>query len=191
MTQRPLLIAIVLALLPMPGARAIAQDRAAAERLVILVRHAEKEAEPRNDPPLTAAGAVRAAALANVVASAAIEAIIVTPFRRTRDTAAPVAQARGLPVIEVPVGRDVASHVAAVADSVRTRPAGAAVLVVGHSNTIPAIVTALGGPRLPDLCDNQYAVLYVLSIPANGPARLVTASYGTPDPADLGCPTMR
>jgi broad specificity phosphatase PhoE len=191
MTQRPLLIAIILALVPMPGAPAIAQERAAADRLVILVRHAEKEAEPGNDPPLTATGAARAAALANVVASAGIEAIIVTPFRRTRDTAAPVALARALAAIEVPVGRDVASHVAAVADSVRARPAGAAVLVVGHSNTVPAIVTALGGPRLPDLCDNQYAVLYVLAVPANGPARLVTASYGTADPADLGCPAMR
>ena len=190
MIQRILVLAAVLALVSVPGTRALAQDHTG-DRLVILVRHTEKESEPRNDPPLTANGQARAQALADAVAAAGIDAIVVTPFRRTRDTAVPVAQARGLTPIEVPVGRDVAAHVAAVADSVRARPSGASVLVVGHSNTIPAIVTALGGPRLPDLCDNQYAVLYVLSVPADGPARLVTASYGAPDPTDLGCPTMR
>jgi broad specificity phosphatase PhoE len=191
MTQCAFLSMVTLALACGPHASASAQGSMAAERLVILVRHAEKDTAPRNDPPLTEFGESRAAALAGVVASAGIDAVVVTPYRRTRDTAAPVAQARGLTPIEVPVGRDLAAHVAAVVDSVRTRPPRASVLVVGHSNTIPAIVTALGGPALPDLCDNQYAVLYVLSIPAAGPARLVTASYGAADPPTSGCPTMR
>ncbi len=190
MIQRLLVLAATLALVSLSGKSAVAQDHTS-DRIVILVRHAEKESEPGNDPPLTAAGQARAQALAGAVAAAGIDAIVVTPFRRTRDTAVPVAQERGLTPIEVQVGRDIAAHVAAVADSVRARRSGASVLVVGHSNTIPAIVTALGGPRLPDLCDNQYAVLYVLSVPADGPARLVTASYGAPDPTDLGCPTMR
>jgi len=168
--------------------RALAAD---GDRLVMLVRHAEKAVEPRADPPLTDAGRARAQALATATASAGIDAIIVTPLARTRETAAPVAQARGLTPIEVPVERSVAAHVAAVVEAVRARPAGEAVLVVGHSNTIPAIVTALGGPPLADLCDSQYAVLYVLSLPAAGPARLVTASYGAADPPDAGCPTMR
>jgi broad specificity phosphatase PhoE len=191
MTQRAFLSIVTLALAFGPHASARAQGSVAAERLVVLVRHAEKDTAPRNDPPLTAAGEARAATLAGVVASAGIDAIVVTPYRRTRDTAVPVAQTRGITPIEVPVGRNLAAHVAAVADAVRARPPGASVLVVGHSNTIPAIVTALGGPQLPDLCDNQYAVLYVLSIPAEGPTRLVTASYGATDPADLGCPAMR
>lgn len=161
------------------------------ERLVVLVRHAEKADAPRADPPLTEAGRARAEALAAVTTSAGIGAVIVTPYARTRETAAPVARARGLTPVEIPVGRSVATHVAAVAEAVRARPPGEAVLVVGHSNTIPAIVTALGGPPLPDLCDNQYALVYVLSVSAEGPARLVSASYGAADPPDAGCPTMR
>jgi broad specificity phosphatase PhoE len=190
MIRHALVCAVVLWVLPGPGASAVAQDRAA-DRLVILVRHAEKDTAPRNDPPLTAAGAARATALAGVVAEVGIDAVVVTPFRRTRETATPVARARGLVPVEVPVGRDIAAHVAAVADAVHARPPGAAVLVVGHSNTIPAILTALGGPALAGLCDRQYAVLYVLSLPADGPARLITASYGAADPPDAGCPTTR
>jgi phosphohistidine phosphatase SixA len=162
-----------------------------ASRLVILARHAEKADAPRSDPPLTEAGRARADALAAAVAGAAIDAVIVTPFARTRDTGTPAAAARGVTPIEVSVGGSLAAHVAAVVEVVRGRPAGDAVLVVGHSNTIPAIVTALGGPALADLCDSQYAVLYVMTVPDAGPARLVTASYGTPDPPGGGCPTMR
>lgn len=162
-----------------------------AGRLVVLVRHAEKASEPRADPPLTDAGLARAVALAEVLASSGIDAIVVTPFERTRATAAPLARARGITPAEIPVGRSVAEHVGAVADSIRAFPPGDAVLVVGHSNTIPKIVTALGGPDLADLCDSQYSVLYVMVVPAAGPARLVTASFGAPDPAVTGCPTMR
>jgi len=163
----------------------------AQDRLVVLVRHAEKATEPATDPPLTPEGEARARALVRTVEWAGIDAIVLTPFTRTRQTAAPVAEARHLAPIEVPIGRSITEHVAAVVNTVRALPAGASVLVVGHSNTIPAIVTAFGGPSLPDLCDNQYAVLYVLSVSPTGAARLVTASYGAPDPPDLGCPTMR
>ena len=86
----------------------------------------------------------------------------------------------------MPLATGGAAHVQAVADAVRRRPAGEVVLVVGHSNTIPAIVGALGGPRLPDLCDGQYATLYVLALPARGPARLIRSTYGAADAPDAG-----
>jgi broad specificity phosphatase PhoE len=190
-TGTPTLCVLLIAGAVTTGALAPTAGYAQGDRLVVLVRHAEKADEPRADPPLTEAGRARAHALAAVTASAGIGAVVVTPFARTRETAAAVARARGLTPVEIPVGRSVAAHVAAVVEAVRARPAGEPVLVVGHSNTIPAIVTALGGPPLADLCDNQYAVLYVLSVPAEGPARLVTASYGAADPPDAGCPAMQ
>ena len=55
------------------------------------------------------------------------------------------------------------AHASAVADAVRAH-AGRTVLVVGHSNTIPAIIAALGGPKLPDICDTQYSNLFVLVV---------------------------
>jgi hypothetical protein len=58
---------------------------------------------------------------------------------------------------------------------------GKSVLVVGHSNTVPGIIAALGGPKLPDICDASYAILFTLRIPAAGEPTLTRASYGVAD----------
>ena len=175
---------VMLSLLALAAVAPLAPPAAAQARTVILVRHAEKEAEPRNDPPLTAPGAGRALALAAVLADAGVGSVIVTPTTRTRATGAPTAAAAGVTVIEVGLAGGVAAHLNAVAAAVRERPAGETVLVVGHSNTIPGIVRALGGPAMADLCDPEYAHLFVLMIPADGPPRLVRATYGAPDAPD-------
>jgi len=79
-----------------------------------------------------------------------------------------------------------------VARVVRERHAGETVLVVGHSNSVPAIIAALGGPKLPELCDAEYSRLFVLVIDGSGPARLTRASYGAPDAPDAaGCAAMQ
>ena len=175
-----------------PGAGA-ARDRGDGTTLVLLVRHGEKAAAPADDPPLNEAGMARAQALKAALADAGVQHVIATPRRRTGDTARPLAEARGLTTELVPLTAG-ATHIAAVAEAVRRR-AGEVVLVVGHSNTVPAIVGALGGPKLPDLCDAQYATLYVLAVPARGPARLVRSQYGVADPADAASctatPAMR
>lgn len=153
---------------------------------VTLVRHAEKAEVAGNDPPLSAAGEARAIALADALATARIGVVLTTPFIRTGATAAPLLQRLGNVVPEViPVA--VPDHPQAVADAVLQRHRGASVLVVGHSNTIPAIIHALGGPALPDLCDAQYAQLFVLTIPARAsgqPPVLVQTTYGTSDRRD-------
>ena len=149
---------------------------------VVLVRHAEKAPAPASDPLLSDAGQARAAALADVLADAGVQAVIVTPFQRTQLTAAPLAGKRGLAPRAVPVSP---THVADVARAVRELK-GQTVLVVGHSNTIPAIVGALGGPKLPDLCDAQYAQLFTLVIPEQGTPSLVRAHYGAADAPAAG-----
>ena len=145
--------------------------------LTLLVRHAEKATEPADDPPLTAAGVERARALAAALRDAGVTAIITTQLGRTRATAQPLATARGLAPEVVSVRRgEVDAHAKAVAAAVR-RHVGGVVLVVGHSNTVPAIIAALGGPRLPDICESVYANLFVL-VPGPGEARLVRSRYG-------------
>ena len=63
-------------------------------------------------------------------------------------------------------------------------------LIVGHSNTIPAIITALGGPALADLCDTQYAMLFTVLIEGKN-VRLIRGTYGTPTlDTPESCPTM-
>ena len=149
---------------------------------VILVRHAEKAPAPASDPLLSEAGQARAAALAEALADAGVQVVITTPFQRTRLTAAPLAEKRGLAPQTVAVSP---THVADVARAVREHK-GKTVLVVGHSNTIPAIVGALGGPKLGDLCDAQYAQLFTLVIPEQGTPSLVRAQYGAADAATAG-----
>jgi broad specificity phosphatase PhoE len=149
---------------------------------VILVRHAEKANMPGNDPPLSEAGRARAEALQAALQHANISHIIVTSRQRTTLTAASVISARHLTPVVVPLGGGDSAHVAAVAAAVRRIPKGEAVLVVGHSNTVPPIIAALGGPRLPDLCDASYSTIFVLELDSS-PVRLVRAHFGAPDPA--------
>lgn len=148
--------------------------------LVLVVRHAEK-ADNSDDPVLSAAGTARAEALAEALRDARVDHVIVTHRQRTRLTAGPVLAARGLTPEVVPFGRSMTEHVAAVAEAVRRRR-GEVVLVVGHSNTVPMIVHALGGPRLPDLCDARYAALFAVVPGAPEGGRLVVSSFGAADP---------
>lgn len=157
---------------------------------VILVRHAEKAQVPGNDPPLSEAGTARAEALEVALRDASVRHVIVTSRRRTSLTAASVMAARHLKPVVIPFGDGDSAQVAAVAAAVRRMPKGETVLVVGHSNTVPPIIAALGGPRLPDLCDAAYSTIFVLELD-RAPVRLVRAHYGAPDPpgADT-CSTM-
>jgi broad specificity phosphatase PhoE len=83
----------------------------------------------------------------------------------------------------VPTSGGTANHVKAVVDAVRASRPGSVVLVVGHSNTVPLIVAALGGPELPALCEKEFAPLFLLELPPGGAApRLLRARYGAPDP---------
>jgi hypothetical protein len=63
--------------------------------------------------------------------------------------------------------------------AVRRHPGGV-VLVVGHNNSVPAIIAALGGPRLPEICESTYGDLFILQL-SGGEARLVRGHYGPPD----------
>jgi len=175
MTRR---LFIFLACLAVTGTAVRAQSK---PTVVILVRHAEKAAAPAADPPLTEAGVARAKALAAALANTAVQAVITTELTRTRETARPLAEARGITAEVVRSGPGEA-HARAVADAVRAH-GGQNVLVVGHSNTIPAIIAALGGPKLPDICDSQYSTFYVLILgPGDRKPDLIVSSFGAPSP---------
>jgi broad specificity phosphatase PhoE len=181
---RKQIVAILTVLMIAMAAAAGAQP--AAPTLVILVRHAEKAKLPAADPDLTAAGKARATALTSALESSGVDVIITTEFRRTRETAAPLAAARHIQPIVVQSSDDTAAHARAVAAEI-AKHAGHTILVVGHSNTVPAIITALGGPSLPEICEDRFATLFVLSVAPPSAARLVTATYGAADPPSTAC----
>jgi broad specificity phosphatase PhoE len=155
---------------------------------VVLVRHAEKAAAPADDPPLTAAGEARARDLWAAIRDAGVGSIITTQFARTRATAAPTASALALTPTVVPATSP--SHVQDVVSEIRKHQ-GQTVLVVGHSNTVPAIVEALGAKRPGAICDSRYDDMFVVTITGDGKAGAVHAKYGEPSPRDSTCAAMR
>jgi broad specificity phosphatase PhoE len=163
---------------------------AAQPSMVVLVRHGEKATVGGSDPSLSEAGVARAQALAGALTMLTPNAIVVSSLKRTGETAAVVVAKTGVVPTVIPIDGGGAAHVAAVAAAVRA--ARGIVLVVGHSNTVPAIVTALGGPPLPDLCDASYATLFVLTPgQAGAAAQVVRAQYGAPDgPLPASCTGM-
>ena len=157
---------------------------------VILVRHAEKRALPADDPMLTDAGETRARALMAIARDAGVTAVITTQFVRTRETGRPTAEALGITPEVARAGGSAAQHAQDVARMVQAH-AGGVVLVVGHSNTIPAIVAALGAAQPPPICDSEYDGLYVVVVPATGPAHLIRGRYGQTSSVDATCAAMR
>lgn len=142
---------------------------------VVVVRHAEKASETERDPSLSPAGISRAHALDSALANSNVVAVVVTPYQRTAQTAAAVARRFGLEPTVVPVAGGVAAHARAVA-AAATGKSGT-VLVVGHSNTVGAIVAALGGPAVGDLCDADYQSIFVVTSPGTG-ASTIRSRFG-------------
>ncbi|HEX9565646.1 MAG TPA: histidine phosphatase family protein [Gemmatimonadaceae bacterium] len=163
--------------------------RVAPATVVLLVRHAEK-APGAGDVPLSDVGRVRAQVLAQVGQRAGAGAIITTQFARTRETASTLASEAGIVPDVVAAQSDVARHAADVATAVR-RHTGKVVLVVGHSNTIPSIVSALGGTKYPDLCDAEYDALFTVVLDDEGAARTIRSRYGAATPVGSDCRAMR
>jgi len=159
-------------------------DDLMAARLVFLVRHTEREWEGE-DPPLTREGEVRAQALAAALRDAGITAIITTQWKRTRDTAKPLATILRITPEAVPVyeGKAVENSLA-VAEAVRRRK-DETVLVVGHI-TVTGVIAALGGPRLPTICDNIFSDLFVFA-PAGGDQSFLHLHYGAVEDISPHC----
>ncbi|MEO6444760.1 MAG: phosphoglycerate mutase family protein [Gemmatimonadaceae bacterium] len=159
------------------------------DTVVLVVRHAEKSG-PSGDVPLSAAGEARAQALAEVARQAGVQAVITTQFQRTRQTAAPLASSLGIRPQVIEARGPVPEHAREVAAAIRARHAGQTVLVVGHSNTVSAIVAALGAPAFPDLCDEEYDHLYTVIVASEGSARLVRSRFGAPSTITATCAAM-
>jgi broad specificity phosphatase PhoE len=163
-------VALVLAVVGIPAGTAAQASR------VYLVRHAEKVDDSR-DPELSAAGMARAIALAAVLDTVPIGAVLVSQFWRTAMTAAPTARGHRVTPVTVTARGSAADYADTLAARLLALPPGTVALVVGHSNTLTPTIAALGGPSLPDLCDSEYARLFILELEGTQPV-LNESSYG-------------
>lgn len=181
-TMLTLMLITTVALLR-PPTRAVAMQSIevqAAPTIIYVVRHAEKAADdpdPR-DPGLSALGLARREALGRTLADVPLRAVYATEYRRTRETVQPLAEGRGLAVTVAPA-RDAAGLAKTILESHR----GETVLVAGHSNTVPAILRALGAAEAPDLAESDYDDLFIATVSSEGSASLVRLHYGPPDDA--------
>jgi broad specificity phosphatase PhoE len=150
---------------------------------IVLVRHAEKTDTTR-DPDLSVSGIARAEDLRTALTAFPLQAIFVSEYRRTAETAAPTAGAFHLTPTIIAIQGDKPVQATATAAAINSMAPGSAALVIGHSNTVGLLIAALGGPQVPALCDGEYATLFVLELPIDLPPRLLRVTYGTPDPPD-------
>lgn len=137
----------------------------------ILVRHAEKDYG--GDPVLTQLGIDRANHLAETLTNTDLHAVYSTDTRRTRLTAKPVAKDHKLKVkiYDVALIRDFANFL-------KYNHRGKTVLVVGHSNTTPALANLLtdtdSNPRFDEM---DYANLLIVTLPRIGRPRVLKLRY--------------
>lgn len=149
---------------------------------VIFVRHAEKAAVPADDPGLSDAGQRRAAELArqlvdaDVVPGVGVDAVYSTSYRRTVETAKPVADALDLQVLTYD-----ATDTEEFLERVVREYKGKIILVVGHSNTVPAMIGNMGASKsVPEIADDEYDNIYLVSIPWFGKTKTIRLRYGEP-----------
>lgn len=151
------------------------------EKVVYLVRHAEKCTEPADDPALTPFGQERALALARTLQDVPLQAIYSTPLHRTRDTVEPLASALGIPIQETPISQ---GFLEALADSIHAS-GNERILVSGHSNTTARLANLLAGTELPDLEETQYDRLFVVHL--DGTPTVDVLRYGAESGSTESC----
>ena len=180
------IMAIVLvAVLPTPAPTHSPAPRPAQ---IILIRHAEKPADPK-DPHLSRAGVKRAERLVSFITTdpamtrlglpVAVFATRTTKHddgQRTQETVAPLARALKLPVQTPYLGKDYA----ALAKLILASPAyaGKTVLICWNHEEIPQLAAALGvTPVPPKWKQSVFDRVYVISY-HDGKAALATSRYG-------------
>lgn len=154
-------IASLLLLVALAGCRSVPDPADGAT--FIVVRHAEKAIDDPRDPTLTSAGVARAERLARRLHRAPLVAVYATPLRRAQATAAPTARDHRLPVTTYD-----ATSAAEFARGLRARHAAGTVLVVGHSNTVPAIAQALCDCAIAPIADSEYGRRISLHVRPDG-----------------------
>lgn len=140
---------------------------AAAQQAVILVRHAEQTlvgGMMDGDPPLNEDGNRRAKSLAAVLKDTGVTAVYASQYARSQETAAPIAAALGSPVKVV--AKD---DLVALSEQLRSQHGGETVLVVGHSDTIPALLKLWGHPQPTEIGRTEFNSVWLVVPRQAGP----------------------
>lgn len=140
----------------------INSDTGEQNTVVYLSRHAEKQDTKIKDPELSAKGEKTAKRLANYLKNINLDMIYSTPYKRTRNTATAVASQQEKLVTEL----FLPAH--EMARLIREMHTGQNILVVGHSNTTPALINQLGVNDKIEIAEDEYGELFIVTINKGG-----------------------
>lgn len=139
---------------------------------VILMRHAEKVNDGTDDPSLTPQGHERATRLAQLLQNTTVDAIYSSPFQRTQNTIAPLAQAKGLTVQTYDPKKP------EEIDTILKKYPGRTIVVCGHSNTTPRMANRLlGKTQFKDFEETEFGNLLVIDVVESGEAKVTVLNY--------------
>jgi broad specificity phosphatase PhoE len=125
--------------------------------VVFITRHAEKASPGGKDPDLSVEGQKRADALAHILKDSQITSVFVTESKRTQETAAPTARAAQVSPTIVP-----ANDIGGLVEKLRALNGNA--LVVGHGNTIPDLLRALGIATPVSIPEDDYTEIFAVLV---------------------------
>ena len=135
----------------------------AQKKTIVLVRHAEKSATSnatdmaKGDPDLSVEGRERAERLAKAVKKYKPDVIYSTDYKRTKQTAEPIAKLRGKEIQTY----DPAKQADLIPLMLNGKPKH--YLIVGHSNTTPALGNLLLKKEVfKQLPDSEYGVFWLI-----------------------------
>lgn len=138
----------------------------------ILVRHAEKSKDDPRDPSLSEEGIKRAEALNAMLRQADIAALYSSPYKRTKSTVQPIADAKGLEI------NTYDPRSAAFLEDIMKKFKGKTIVISGHSNTTPNVVNALiGEDKFKQLSEDDYGKIYIVSVTEIGKGTATILTY--------------
>lgn len=155
-----------------------------AMKTLVVIRHAEKHQDGSKDPHLSALGEQRAQSLIKALTGLEISKLIASNYQRTQLTLAPLAEHLDLPVLIATTESGIDSHVAEIVTLINQNKGNA--VIAGHSNTVPLIIEALGGPKNIKIEEKEYGGLYQLFICQDGKANLLKTHFGEPSAQKKG-----
>lgn len=143
---------------------------------IYIVRHAEKSAEPANDPHLTDEGKLRAVALKDLLNNKNIKVIFSTATNRTVETATPLSNSIHIPIQYY--GNDTLPAFVLEVISLKKNA-----LIVGHSNTVVFMISGLDLPHtVTTIPDNDYDNLFIIKTKGGRAIKITETTYGAVSP---------
>lgn len=130
-----------------------------AQRAIVVVRHADK-IDDSDDAVLSPTGEAQAKRLAHVLKDLGISAIYTTQFKRTIQTATPLAD-----LLKIKLRAYEQTDVAGVVKEVQRKHPKEVVMIVGHRSTVPRILKQFGASEPVALGSSEYDSLFVLTLP--------------------------